>query len=74
MLNQLYDKALFEVNDVMANYLRKTESKEDWGSLSEEDKTAIKEGLEQIEKGQTTPYYEVRKRFHKKLSQYGIQG
>jgi TRAP-type C4-dicarboxylate transport system substrate-binding protein len=73
MLNQLDNKALIEVNDIMANYLRKTESKEGWDSLSEEDNAAIEEGLEQIEKGQTTPYDEVRKRIHKKLSQYGIQ-
>jgi len=72
MLNQLDEKSLSEVNDIMTDYLRKTESKEGWDSLSEEDKAAIAEGLEQIEKGQTIPYDEVRKRIHKKLFQQNM--
>ena len=37
-------------------------------------RSLLEKGLMQIKKGQTTPYDEVRKRIHKKLSQYGIQG
>jgi predicted transcriptional regulator len=71
MLDPLDEQGLNEVNEMVTAYIKKTEE-EQWNELSDEDKAAIEEGLEQVEKGMTVPYDEVRKRILKKLSQYGL--
>jgi len=72
MLDQLDEQGLNEVNEMVTAYLKQTDEEELWDTLSDEDKAAIEEGLEQVEKGMTVPYEEVRKRIHIKLSQYGL--
>jgi predicted transcriptional regulator len=72
MIDELDEQGLIEVNEMVTEYLKQTDEDELWDTLSDEDKAAIEEGLEQVEKGMTVPYEEVRKRIHKKLSQYGL--
>jgi hypothetical protein len=67
LLDQLNEQGLNEVNEMVTAYLRKTDEEEQWDTLSDEDKAAIEEGLEQVEKGMTVPYDEVRKRIQKKF-------
>jgi len=71
-LDELDEDQLQVVNEMVTAYLKQTDEEEQWDTLSDEDKAAIEEGLEQVEKGMTVPYDEVRKRIHIKLSQYGL--
>lgn len=71
-LDQLDEQGLQVVSDMITRYTKQTETEDGWDSLSDEEKAAIEEGLEQVEKGMTVPYNKVRKRIHKKLSQYGL--
>jgi len=72
-LDELDDEGLQMVNDRITEYLEKATDDEAWNALSDEDRAAIEEGIEQVEKGMTVSYDEVRRRIHKKLSQHGLQ-
>jgi hypothetical protein len=71
-LEELDEQGLNEVNEMVTAYLKKTELEDQWDTLSEEDKAAIEEGLEQVEKGMTVPFDEVRERIRNNLYQHGL--
>jgi len=72
-LDELDEQGLNEVNEMVTAYLKKqTDEDELWDTLSDEDKAAIEEGLEQVEKGMTVPFDEVRKRIRNNLYQHGL--
>jgi hypothetical protein len=51
MLDHLDEQGLNEVNEMVTAYLKQTDEEEQWDTLSDEDKAAIEEGLEQVKKG-----------------------
>jgi len=67
MLDQLDEQGLNEVNEMVTAYLKQTDEEELWDTLSDEDKAAIEEGLEQVEKGMTEPHEIVVERLNKKF-------
>jgi predicted transcriptional regulator len=71
-LDELDEEQLQVVNEMVTAYLNKTDDDAEWNALSDEDKTAIEEGLEQVEKGMTVPFDEVRKRIRNNLYQNGL--
>ncbi|MFA9390707.1 MAG: hypothetical protein ACERKD_12920 [Prolixibacteraceae bacterium] len=66
-LDELDEDGLKMVNEMVTQYLKKTNGEEGWDSLSDEDKTAIEEGIRQIENGQYYTHEEVMERIHKKF-------
>jgi uncharacterized protein YehS (DUF1456 family) len=72
MLDELDEQGLNEVNEMVTAYLKKTDSDDEWNALSDDDREAIEEGLEQIEKGMTIPFNEVRQRIRNNLYQNGL--
>lgn len=71
-LDELDEHGLNEVNEMLTAYLEKIDEDAEWNALSEEDRAAIEEGLEQVEKGMTVPFDEVRRRIRKELYQDGL--
>lgn len=67
MIDQLDEQSLNEVNEMVTAYLKQTDEEEQWDTLSDEDKAAIEEGLEQVEKGMTVPHEIVMERLNKKF-------
>jgi predicted transcriptional regulator len=59
-LDELDEQGLNEVNEMVTAYLKNTELEDQWDTLSEEDKAAIEEGIQQIERGEFYTYEEVR--------------
>jgi hypothetical protein len=51
-LEELDEQGLNEVNEMVTAYLKKAEQEDQWDTLSEEDKAAIEEGIQQIERGE----------------------
>ncbi len=72
MLDELDEQGLNEVNEMVTAYLKKTDSDDEWNALSDDDREAIEEGLEQVEKGMTIPFNEVRQRIRNNLYQNGL--
>ena len=72
MLDKLHEQGLNEVNEMVTAYLKKTDSDNEWNALSDDDREAIEEGLEQVEKGMTIPFNEVRQRIRNNLYQNGL--
>lgn len=66
-LDQLDEAGLEMVNEVVNNYLKNSEVKGGWDLLSEEDRAAIEEGLEQLDKGLYYTHEEVMESINKKL-------
>jgi predicted transcriptional regulator len=66
-IDELDEEQLFQVNEMVTAYLKQTGEEEQWDALSDEDKAAIEEGLEQVEKGMTVPYEVVMDRLNKKF-------
>ena len=66
-LDQLDEAGLQKVNEMVTNYLKSAEVEDGWDSLSKEDKAAIEEGLDQVEKGMTVPSEEVMKKLDAKF-------
>jgi predicted transcriptional regulator len=66
-LDELDEQGLSEVNDMVTAYLKQTDEEAEWDALPDEDKAAIEEGLEQVEKGMTVPYEIVRERLNTKF-------
>ncbi len=65
-LEELDEQELNEVNEMVTAYLKKAEQEDQWDTLSEEDKAAIEEGLEQFDRGEFYTFDEVRERIQKK--------
>jgi predicted transcriptional regulator len=66
-LNKLDEQGLTEVNEMVTAYLKKTDEDAEWNALSDEDREAIEEGLEQVKQGQTVSHEEVMERIHRKF-------
>lgn len=66
-LDELDEQGLTEVNEMVIAYMKKTDEDAEWNALSDEDRAAIEEGLEQVEKGMTVPFDEVMERLNKKF-------
>ena len=64
-------KQLEEMYGLIVNYLNGQKSIEEWDTLSDDQKDAINEGLEQAEAGLDEPVSEVTKRLRNK---YGLNG
>ena len=64
-------KQLKEIYGLLINYFNGQESEEEWDTLSDSQKDAINEGLEQAEAGLGEPAEEVIKRLRNK---YGLNG
>ena len=71
-LDELNEEQLQVVNEMVTAYLKKNDDDAEWNALSDEDRAAIEEGLEQVEKGMTVPFDEVRKRIRNNLYQHGF--
>jgi predicted transcriptional regulator len=67
MLDQLDEQGLNEVNEMVTAYLKQTDEEEQWDTLSDEDKAAIDEGLQQLERGEYYTHEEVMERIHRKF-------
>jgi predicted transcriptional regulator len=67
MLDELDEKGLNEVNELLTAYLKNTDEEAQWNALSDEDKAAIEEGLQQIERGEFYTHEEVMERIHRKF-------
>jgi predicted transcriptional regulator len=59
-LDELDEQGLNEVNEIITAYLKKTDDDTEWNALTDEDRAAIEEGLEQIDNGMFYTYEEVR--------------
>jgi len=66
MLDQLDEQGLNEVNEMVTAYIKKTDE-EQWNELSDEDKAAIEEGLQQLERGEFYTHEEVMKMIHREF-------
>jgi predicted transcriptional regulator len=66
-LDELDDEGLNMVNEMVTAYLKKTDDDVEWNALSDEDRAAIEEGLEQADKGMTVPHEVVMERLNKKF-------
>jgi predicted transcriptional regulator len=59
-LDELDEQGLSEVNDMVTAYLKQTDEEAEWDALPDEDKAAIDEGIQQIERGEFYKYEEFR--------------
>jgi hypothetical protein len=59
-LDELDEQGLNEVNEMVTAYLKKTDDDAEWDALSDDDRAAIEEGLEQIDNSVFYTYEEVR--------------
>jgi predicted transcriptional regulator len=66
-LDELDEQGLSEVNDMVTAYLKQTDEEAEWDALPDEDKAAIEEGIQQIERGQFYTHEEVMERIHRKF-------
>lgn len=66
-LDELDEQGLNQVNEMVTTYLKKTEQEDHWDDLSEEDRVAIEEGIQQIERGEFYTFDEVRECIQKKF-------
>ena len=67
-LDELDEEQLQVVNEMVTAYLKQTDEEEaEWNALSDEDKAAIEEGLQQIERGEFYTHEEVMERIHRKF-------
>lgn len=65
-LNTLDSHKIKEVYGLIINYMNKQGVPDFWDELSEAEKNAINEGMEQLDKGQSLSYSEVRENIRKK--------
>jgi predicted transcriptional regulator len=66
-LDELDEQGLSEVNDMVTAYLKQTDEEAEWDALPDEDKAAIDEGIQQIERGEFYTHEEVMERIHRKF-------
>ncbi|HBX49952.1 MAG: hypothetical protein A2275_04205 [Bacteroidetes bacterium RIFOXYA12_FULL_35_11] len=65
-LDTLDSRKIKEVYGLIVNYLNKKGVPDFWDELSEEEKNAINDGIDQLDKGQSLSYSDVRANIRKK--------